>query len=1538
MPRADMRRAYCAALAPLLLIAARPAAAGPTQYDPKARVFDIKYTYAALPSSGMSPPEIEQLGSPQKATVEQDANIRSIIHAAGKILEEVTGKRARIGSLGYVNSVRRADLIVSMTGAFDRAAWATAGQIEGRPGQIGVYYRYLERHSKEEFVLTVAHQLLHYLFALPDEYASNPAGVGCPVLNGPQAPGCLMDNYYDRHGFRKLCSDADHNHNAPRQNPGTILQGHRAEDSCQSLVDHFFKSHPAAPDGEGGRPAVEGSPPPTASPGGASTGQFQRAVDSTILFVRDQVAQEAAKRGERKQAGTGLSDVRLRTLANRYLGSQIKDLARDPNFPKPTPTQMAKAITEVVQAVPADPRARPSRFNQDVIARLRSEARRLAGAVPRKRGSLLESLLGDPAAVQADLKPAIAAVTRGLHKSLATPEMRALVFGGAPPSPDADERRFIEQIAREAVTGTIGSTDMVAYHEAALLHARLSLDAQATLNNIASELDLPGAERRALTLQDLTARLSGLCLPGKPFSYASPRKTYIVAPMPVDPAFDRVRIDVGDDLPYRDVRNLIVAQFARMLGGERSEAVANLQPFGFGSPGRLRPELVEGDWPANNANRFAQLVGMVAQLVEEVRRNRVDGIIFVVPPGGLMAELSDALEGLRVQVLDSDVRVDILLADRGTIPMQLRDLTVRSGGSVQLLPDLDEVGAIAQRIRSEISDGSWVAAPQQGYIDFTGLGGDLSEPSRGRRDPRRPMNIEDLQAAFKAPDAPGSQGGGDGWSPQLALPREGVPRLRPALDRTAGQIDFFNERLDFSIGHFVRDDARPSTYTRIVEARSGLNQLKLRIDEIGRLLDRLQKGRRDRSGRAALRELSDAIRRAKQSLRPMFGTRDHFQKPLTDTDDSFDWTLRKLIIQHAAYMREAYAAGEEEAAGAGDQGRREWAGRVLLKSSSLWKRAAIEDQQLADFEHALEVNEAQAAISADRAVDPGGEGAAGAKEQAELRQEIGAIRAALEELRRAEAPRGLGSSSLLLRAAEDLSRAIDRLDGNAKQAGDGHRPVFIAGLVLRMAWLLEQASEAAVDPAQFAGAVAGLRRHVEKLPMNPAGAPPEFEPPAERARDLLRVLNQRSERLLGRAGTDDRRLGSPNPGSALEDEDAFDKSNSLSPILDSLKPDRDMAGLEELKKEYRGPERERLLRRMIDPRDPDLALVHRERVERLVYADYPSLILDILCRLRDFEQQLHLVGTDVDGDDRPRPRFERLARRRMPVLPSSDREGGLVEVAFEPFAAEDGADIEVVIGLSRPLRHFDDLRDTPPALRLSRGEKGDAVRLAEQPHLRFDAGLSTDTMLVFRSPKPSLRVGLLAAGTYTPRLLLHRRLLPIPGRDNAANATLSVATSRPNVCLIAGLRQPRPMEGARDPEEDKAYASRGTIPADVAEAIAEVEVLAGAPVLNSEVIGFFQQIDDGADLIESFSIDFADDGVYPDLKKDDGVYTTRITLRPSALRRPSDYRLFIQARSTSESRFIPLAEPAPGKADGAPPALPHFQRATSLDFHVSGEG
>ena len=89
----------------------------------------------------------------------------------------------------------------------------------------------------------------------------------------------------------------------------------------------------------------------------------------------------------------------------------------------------------------------------------------------------------------------------------------------------------------------------------------------------------------------------------------------------------------------------------------------------------------------------------------------------LVPPGGLPPNVSQSLDVLRAKLPPgSDVRLDIVLVGPTDIPESLRDMAIRSRGSILTINDIDEIGAIAQRLKNEQTSGSWLVIPQQGTI------------------------------------------------------------------------------------------------------------------------------------------------------------------------------------------------------------------------------------------------------------------------------------------------------------------------------------------------------------------------------------------------------------------------------------------------------------------------------------------------------------------------------------------------------------------------------------------------------------------------------------------------------------------------------------------------------------------------------------------------------------------------------------------------------------------------------------------------------
>ena len=329
----------------------------------------------------------------------------------------------------------------------------------------------------------------------------------------------------------------------------------------------------------------------------------------------------------------------------------------------------------------------------------------------------------------------------------------------------------------------------------------------------------------------------------------------------------------------------------------------------------------------------------------------------------------------------------------------------------------------------------------------------------------------------------------------------------------------------------------------------------------------------------------------------------------------------------------------------------------------------------------------------------------------------------------------------------------------------------------------------------------------------------------------------RKESRLGRTTQGESDMGVPGSRSSLEDpEEELPQENALTPLFEGLMSKDGTSGhfgQETHGSDQLGQKTSSEGTDINSSQKPNQAIdlvfdtegIVRERVQNLIYLKYPLLMLDILGRLRQFEDDIRSLEQGLHDQKTPSPTFERFIRKRIVPLPDLDagRDGHLLEITFDPFQAEDGAEIELILGLSRPLRKFSELRNDPQVLlRLNQGDQ-----LIERPYLRFDADVSTETMLVYRVPKPNLKAGLIGKGEYTPKLLIDRKYLPILSRNNTINYTFSVGTPRPNVQLIGGLRQPQPKDGDRKFGQDKKEdAFRGTILSNANEAIAEIQVLA----------------------------------------------------------------------------------------------------------------
>jgi hypothetical protein len=828
-----------------------------------------------------------------------------------------------------------------------------------------------------------------------------------------------------------------------------------------------------------------------------------------------------------------------------------------------------------------------------------------------------------------------------------------------------------------------------------------------------------------------------------------------------------------------------------------------------------------------------------------------------------------------------------------------------------------------------------------------------------------------------------------------------LPEERSVLWTTRLDINLEIRRIQYLVKYWVRDEQfRPGGFPTVLATLSNLYKLQTEIEAMADLLTLIGDDAPNESTHRRIHELIEKIYSAKRSLRGLFGSRTLFRTTLNNTDDYVDWALRKLLVQRCIKdsqvlkktIRDAPILKAENLRKSDyDQTRWHYI-RMLSKISSAWQRASMKDQILNDKTSLLQQAESVFNTNDDNVVlkyhpyvstparekgkakEPDRE-----KEKAEDLIKLGKdavtlrdLRSQVDERQRAEALTNPDASALLLKSAE-LPIDVIKLLSSLSYSLDSYE----ARMLLRSGRLLARASQQAIDPLRFGRQVSSLQDSLADIKRNISeekvreksglaiewfwlkhGTFPDPKPvknyfssladatksqlaPAE---ELVKLLMDRRERLVGeqlvgRAVENDASV--PGKLSSLEDpEEELPSENALTPLTTSLQ--ETTTSLEEPDpKSERTKERLKAEILFADEKNKDF---RPDFINQLVYLEFPTLVLDILGRLRMFEDDIRDLEADFHDEISPKPVFERFNRPR--AVPKFDlaaaRDGSMLEIPFTQFQVEDGAEIELILGLSRPLRKFDLLRKDPPKLRLYQpGEKDDI--LVERPYLNFDTEVSTETMLVYRAPKPWLKAGLIGAGRYAPKLQINRKYLPILSRDETINYTFSVGTPRPNVQLIAGLRQPQPKDGDREFGKDKVEdAFRGTILSNTNEAIVEVQVLAGAPVTNADVMGRFQWIDETNNTIETPTLNFLDNGLLPDLRKDDGVYTARIALQPATKRKPAEYRVFVQASSTDKVKFIPLAEAIPikneePKKEPEPPPVPNFQRATSLNFRASAE-
>lgn len=656
--------------------------AGPASYDKATRSFRFTYTFADLPSG--------QIGSvvgavARKPTAEQEANVRLFVEQVSELFSALTEGRAKIGKLDYVDDIKNADLVISLSGQPRSAGWAIRGAIENKPGQIALYYNTLVPEVRQDVVFTVVHELCHYIFGLADEYDQGQFPGGCPRGSGP---GCLMDNYLSgARGFiGRLCGRGI-NHNSQPGQP----------DSCQDIVERFFSDRGVS------REAVLATTPTDAAK--------KTVIASAVAQVR----------AEAKKDPTRATSSRLR----RFAGDLLNDLIAQFNqgnstkliFTRDQLSEATRLIADVGSFLTAK---RPPRLDPTLFDQFRNEAKRLAGTEKiRDRSSELSRTT---------------AIRSGLRAFLQAMRDQNAVGLSAEVLPPEEERTMIDQLAREAAqdpnTQVLG--ELIARSNVELELNRLIADYVVIALD---QLNTPGTRARLDQLTELDQQLRRFRIPGRTSAGFGTRRSRFITP---DPFFDpqnpipanvqALVVTQGGVFPYRDVRDRGFAAFSGLIS--RAQIELDQPEFTSGLAGNLALNqpgetslLSPFDTRGAELLRTAQLLrnrtlqGYLNSLFDQIDRNRLENIAVLIPPGGLPPGLGQSLEALRAKIDPStDIRLDLVLVGPQKIDSRLRDLVTRSRGSVATVADIDEVAVIAQRLRDEQTSGAWVIMPQPGTI------------------------------------------------------------------------------------------------------------------------------------------------------------------------------------------------------------------------------------------------------------------------------------------------------------------------------------------------------------------------------------------------------------------------------------------------------------------------------------------------------------------------------------------------------------------------------------------------------------------------------------------------------------------------------------------------------------------------------------------------------------------------------------------------------------------------------------------------------
>ena len=401
-------------------------------------------------------------------------------------------------------------------------------------------------------------------------------------------------------------------------------------------------------------------------------------------------------------------------MAEKFLRNQVAFGKQTSNMTNPTPDQVKRGVQMAVKTALTSRLTAPLRFGQPVVSQLIQMAKEIAAKELGKPGNA--SLTMSPLTASATARTrANTTLARRIETELLTFARGALGLSDSNLSSDQkafspQEKAYIKQVSADAATSATDqdTSPLGMYLAAAKVHIRISQIIARLSLDTRDEMGLPGTDIIRNSLSDADRVLMSLALTGNPFQGFGLRRTVIFAPLPIKPENDQIALQASPSFTYSIIRKLAVNKISSLITREKIIVL----------PENAAPPISDLQAPASG--RLDEVLKQLRELTDQVKRNRFDNIIVIVPPGGFPENLGNQLESLRKRMaLNPDVRLDIVQIDTGIVPERLRDLRARSRGSSLLAFDIDSFGAIGQRLRGEGLAGSWVIIPEQGHLDLT---------------------------------------------------------------------------------------------------------------------------------------------------------------------------------------------------------------------------------------------------------------------------------------------------------------------------------------------------------------------------------------------------------------------------------------------------------------------------------------------------------------------------------------------------------------------------------------------------------------------------------------------------------------------------------------------------------------------------------------------------------------------------------------------------------------------------------------------------